>query len=118
MTMETVNIFIAIGGFIISALLGTGGGILYYKSTKKGKELENEKTVANMWENFANKMEAAADAKQEKIDLLYRELREEQRSHIATQKELSTSKVECERLKWNKCIKDCGDREPPRKLAN
>ena len=101
---------------IIGALVG-GGGIgawLYRKENKRGKEVENEKSLADGWKVLAEgkqariaTLESTVDRKDEKIDMLYAEIAE-MRSTI------DDLRTENAVLRVYKCIKvGCEHRQPP-----
>lgn len=101
---------------IIGAVVG-GGGIgawLYRKENKRGKEVENEKSLADGWKELAEgkqariaTLESTIDRKDEKIDTLYMEMAE-MRSTI------DDLRTENAVLRVYKCIKvGCEHRQPP-----
>ncbi|MEG1289565.1 MAG: hypothetical protein RSE25_04940 [Bacteroidales bacterium] len=95
---------------ILTALLSGGGviGIFYYKENKRAKQLENEATASSQWRELYEKSEIKCDAKDLKIDSLYKEngLLRDNNNDLTTQNAI---------LKLQKCeIKGCEKRQPPR----
>ena len=101
---------------LIAALLGSGGvgAIMYRKENKRGKQVENEKSLADGWKELAegkqariDTLETTVDKKDEKIDAQYAEMAELRNiiDHLRTENAV---------LKVYKCVKvGCIERQPP-----
>lgn len=55
---------------IVGALVGGIGGVLFYRQTKKSKEIDNESKLAAEWEKLYREQKAITDKNSEKIGLL------------------------------------------------
>ena len=101
--MDYINVISAVLGF-----LGVSGcGILFYRQTKQGKELEND----------AKRIDNEASTNAEWINL-YREvkneLKEQRDAKIELRNEIADLRVEIERLTAWRCLRtNCTNRRPP-----
>ena len=122
-----MEIILSIITGVLSLLLG-GGGILYYKETKKNKQLENcsklldnDDKVSDSWQDFAMSMKATCDDKDKivaelnsqikilnnNINEIYKELNSEIRLKEKIERELDATG-------WWKCTRvGCTIRKPP-----
>jgi 2C-methyl-D-erythritol 2,4-cyclodiphosphate synthase len=101
---------------LIAALLGSGGvgAFMYRKETKRGKQVENEKSLAEGWKELAegkqariDTLETTVEKKDEKIDAQYAEMAELRNiiDHLRTENAV---------LKVYKCVNvGCAERKPP-----
>lgn len=55
---------------IVGAVVGGIGGVLFYKQTKRGKEIENESKLSAEWEKLYREQKAITDKNSEKIGRL------------------------------------------------
>lgn len=55
---------------IVGALVGGIGGVLFYRQTKKSKEIDNESKLAAEWEKLYREQKAITDKNSEKIGRL------------------------------------------------
>lgn len=55
---------------IVGALVGGIGGVLFYRQTKKSKEIDNESKLAAEWEKLYREQKAITDKNSEKIGML------------------------------------------------
>ena len=55
---------------VVSAVVGFLGGVLFYKQTKRGKEIENESKLSAEWEKLYREQKDISDRNGEKIGLL------------------------------------------------
>lgn len=55
---------------IVGVLVGGIGGVLFYRQTKKSKEIDNESKLAAEWEKLYREQKAITDKNSEKIGRL------------------------------------------------
>jgi hypothetical protein len=76
--MDWGTIIVSLGGALL-----TGGGfmsLLYYRENRRAKQIDNEKSVVDEWQELANErklrcdeLKESLDRKDAKIDALYKE---------------------------------------------
>lgn len=68
--MGVLEFISAIVGALVGGLGGFFGGLLYFKQTKKSKEIDNESKLAAEWEKLYREQKAITDKNSEKIGYL------------------------------------------------
>lgn len=107
----TTIITTAITGLIPSGILGS---VVFYRENKRGKQLENEAKVIVEWQGIADmyksrceELKATVDAKDDKIEELYR-------NETAMRERLDKLSSRNAVLEIFKCKEiSCGNRKPP-----
>lgn len=111
--MDAVTIIVSAICSIIGAL--GGGGIMYYKQTRRLKEAEVEAKQSDEWKKLYEKSDAEASEKNKKIDELYAERQGMYNKLIEKDSIIARKDIEIERLKFTRCfVNGCKRRRPPR----
>lgn len=124
--MEWINVIVP----AICAILGAlgGGTLLYFRQTKKQKDIDNELKEAEAWEKLYHEKDAKCTQKDSKIDELRRDINrlQEERINIIRDKAeeinqlqgdiscLNTKLVECNWYRCERC--GCKNRKPKREI--
>jgi len=92
-----------------------GGGIIYYKQTRRMKEAEVEAKQSDEWKKLYEKSDEDSREKDRKIDALYCERQQMYNQLIERDRTIAYKDIQIERLKFARCdINGCRRRRPPR----
>lgn len=103
------------------ALVITNGilGTLLFKSRRRKENAEADEAELNNDIKRTNWMEARIGERDKKVDLIYKELRDEQKAHLETLQKLHEKELECKDLEYDKCYRPmCRKRIPQRDNEN
>lgn len=104
---------------IITCVVGAiaGGGltsVFLLPQTKSSKNIENESKQSEEWKKLYHEAKATIDVKDEKIESLFAEIRNQMTESLQRQKENAELSVENTRLCILKCERPaCQQRTPP-----
>lgn len=124
--MEWLNIIIT-GIVGVLGALG-GGGLIYIKQTKRGKDIDNELREADAWRDMYGEKSKKCDEKDGKIDELRKHINTLQEERIKLLKEhsitlqkkeveMSQKNINIMELEFYKCmVCGCKKRRPPREI--
>lgn len=99
------------------ALVITNGilGTLLFKSRRRKENAEADEAELNNDIKRTNWMEARIGERDKKVDIIYKELRDEQKAHLETLQKLHEKELECKDLEYDKCYRPmCRKRIPQR----
>lgn len=99
------------------ALVITNGilGTLLFKSRRRKENAEADEAELDNDIKRTDWMEARIGERDKKVDLIYKELREEQKAHLDTLQRLHEKELECKDLEYDKCYRPmCRKRIPQR----
>lgn len=98
---------------VTSAAVALGSSFLYYRQTKTSKELQNDAIRIAEWQKLYEESKEDSRIKDDKIDRLYIELRQERENTYKAQQECASLQVENVKLKLLKCeVPACQNRRP------
>lgn len=103
------------------ALVITNGilGTLLFKSRRRKENAEADEAELNNDIKRTNWMEARIGERDKKVDIIYKELRDEQKAHLETLQKLHEKELECKDLEYDKCYRPmCRKRIPQRDNEN
>ena len=103
---------------VISLLVSSGaiGGLIFLKSKRRKAAAEAGEAELNNEMKRTDWLEARIKERDDKVNSLYKELREEQRAHLETIRGKHQIELVCKDLEYDKCKRDmCPHRIPPRK---
>ena len=110
--MNITEIISLCGG--VTGLIGLAGFILFYKQTKRLKNAEARKSELDNWEQQIGRYEDRLHARDQKVDAIYIELRQEQEKYLVLLEQYNNLKVEHKLLGVKRCeVRGCKDRQPP-----
>lgn len=99
------------------ALVITNGilGTLLFKGRRRKENAEADEAELNNDIKRTNWMEARIGERDKKVDIIYKELRDEQKAHLETLQKLHEKELECKDLEYDKCYRPmCRKRIPQR----
>lgn len=99
------------------ALVITNGilGTLLFKSRRRKENAEADEAELDNDIKRTNWMEARIGERDKKVDIIYKELRDEQKAHLETLQKLHEKELECKDLEYDKCYRPmCLKRIPQR----
>lgn len=99
------------------ALVITNGilGTLLFKSRRRKENAEADEAELDNDIKRTNWMEARIGERDKKVDIIYKELRDEQKAHLDTLQKLHEKELECKDLEYDKCYRPmCRKRIPQR----
>lgn len=102
---------------VIATLIGavSGGGLLYYRQTRKIKEIEAEAKQSAEWKKLFDQSDEDSREKDKKIDALYEERQQLYKQLIERDKTIAQKDIQIERLRFMRCfINGCRKRQPKR----
>lgn len=98
---------------IVSAL--GGGGIIYYRQTRRMKEADVDAKQSEEWKKLYEKLDADSRAKDQKIDTLLAERQQMHNQLVERDRTIAIKEIQIERLKFARCdTTGCRRRRPPR----
>ncbi|MDR2917843.1 MAG: hypothetical protein LBV72_00550 [Tannerella sp.] len=110
--MNVYEIISLCGG--VTGLIGLAGFILFYKQTKRIKNAEAKKSELDNFERQIDRYESRLHSRDQKVDAIYVELRQEQDKYYVLLQQYNDLKAEHAVLKVKRCDKPgCGQRVPP-----
>ncbi|MDR2917281.1 MAG: hypothetical protein LBV74_21005 [Tannerella sp.] len=110
--MNVYEIIALCGG--LTGLIGLAGFILFYKQTKRIKNAEAEKSELDNFERQIDRYESRLHSRDQKVDAIYIELRQEQEKYLVLLEQYNKLKVEHKLLEVKRCeVRGCKDRQPP-----
>lgn len=99
------------------ALVITNGilGTLLFKSRRRKENAEADEAELDNDIKRTDWMEARIGERDKKVDIIYKELRDEQKAHLETLQKLHERELECKDLEYDKCYRPmCRKRIPQR----
>lgn len=99
------------------ALVITNGilGTLLFKSRRRKENAEADEAELDNDIKRTNWMEGRIGERDKKVDIIYKELRDEQKAHLETLQKLHERELECKDLEYDKCYRPmCRKRIPQR----
>lgn len=115
--MDTLTVIITALASFITAL--GGSSILYLRQNRRLKDMEVESRQSDEWKRLYDISDRDSREKDSKIDSLYGERQRLLAQLIDKEREVSTLKVEQERLSFARCdVNECRRRRPPRRYES
>lgn len=107
---DIIQWIVANGG----GLMGISGFILFFWETKRLKKSEAAKSEWEMWERQLDRAELQINSRNQKVDSLYLELRQEQKTNLELIQESNDLKLKLKLLEIYRCeVRKCLNRQPP-----
>lgn len=108
--IDIMEWIIANGG----GLMGIAGFVLFFRETKRLKKSEAAKGEWEMWERQLDRAETQINSRNQKVDSLYLELRQEQKNNLELIQESNDLKQKLKLLEIYRCeVRKCLNRQPP-----
>lgn len=98
----------------LGGMMGVAGFMLFFRETKRLKKAEAAKGEWDMWEKQLDRAEKQIDTRNQKVDSLYVELRQEQSRNLELMQENNDLKQKLKLLEIYRCeVRKCLNRQPP-----
>lgn len=108
--VEIIQWIVANGG----GIMGIAGFVLFFRETKRMKKSEAAKGEWEMWERQLDRAEAQINTRNQKVDALYIELRQEQKTNLELIQDNNDLKQKLKLADMYRCeVRKCLNRQPP-----